>query len=105
MTLAAWVYIGNYGSGRVITKQAYNQRGWSLNIEDNGAGSFQIAQDALTLKRVDSRILPLGQWVHLAGVYEPGAALRVYVNGILDNSLVTGIPLNQYDAGNNANIG
>ena len=29
---------------------------------------------------------PLGQWVHLAGVYD-GAAMRLYVNGVLRASV------------------
>ena len=42
-------------------------------------------------KFVDSKkVLPASTWVHVAGTYD-GKALRIYVNGVLDNTLaVTG---------------
>lgn len=107
MTLSAWVYIDTFtNNGRIIAKQGNSSnRGWTLNVEGTGCGSFQIASNASTAVIVNSGALTAGQWVHLAGVYEPGTALRIYVNGVLNNSNTTAIPSSQYNNSLNVNIG
>lgn len=108
MTLTAWVYVDTFtNAGRIIAKQgAYNNRGWSLNVEADGKASFQIAANSTTVQLVNSAAtIPSGQWVHLAGVYEPGAALRLYVDGTLSNSNTTSIAASQHNNNLNVNIG
>ncbi|MBA3845556.1 MAG: DUF1593 domain-containing protein, partial [Planctomycetes bacterium] len=99
MSTAAWVWIDSVGSnGRVVCKQGPNgQRGWSLNVESGGYASFQIASSSTSLMLVDSGAVPRARWVHLAGVYEPGVAMRLYVNGALAASRTSGVPSAQYD--------
>ncbi|MFP2957818.1 LamG domain-containing protein [Myxococcus sp. 1LA] len=107
MTLSAWVWVDAFaGNGRIINKQGgANNRGWSLNVEAGGFGSFQVAPNATGLTIVDGTTLPTGQWVHLAGTYEPGVALRLYVNGVLNASLTTGVPGSQRNSSLNVSIG
>ncbi len=108
MTLAAWVRIDSFSSnGRIVNKQgAGGSRGWSLNVESGRYASFQIARDASYLFYVTSTgALPMGQWIHLAGTYEPGVALRIYTNGILDRALTAGVPAVQYNSSLNVAIG
>ncbi|WP_426750370.1 LamG-like jellyroll fold domain-containing protein [Myxococcus sp. Y35] len=84
MTVSAWVWVDAFAeNGRIINKQGGStNRGWSLNVESGGYASFQVASSATSLVLVDGTALPTGQWVHLAGTYEPGVALRLYVNGV-----------------------
>jgi hypothetical protein len=107
MTLAAWVWIESFaGNGRIVNKQgASGNRGWSLNVESGGYASFQVARDASTLVYVNSSSLPLRQWTHLAGTYEPGNALRIYINGLPDRAITTGVPSSQYNSGLDVVIG
>lgn len=108
MTLSAWIKIDTVsGNGRIISKQGYTgSRGWSLNVEASGVGAFQIASNSSSLVTVNtSAALPTGQWVHLAGVYEPGTALRIYVNGVLSNSNSVSVPAAQYNSNLNVWIG
>jgi len=106
MTLAAWVWIDSFvGNGRIVNKQGTSgSRGWSLNIESGGYGAFQVARDASTLVIVNTGPLPLHQWIHLAGTYEPGVALRCYVNGLPDHAVTAAVPSAQYDSGLNVAI-
>jgi hypothetical protein len=90
LTASAWVYIDDFdSSGRIISKQggwsSSNgwQRGWSLHTESNGVAGFQIAPAADTLIGVETTPLETNRWIHLTGVYEPGVALRIYVDGEL----------------------
>jgi len=102
MTLAAWVVAdagmqGN-NNGRIFAKQAGGgSRSWSLNTENAGLpATFQVAQDGGTIVGIDGSSLPTGEWVHLAGVYKPGEALEVYVNGKLDAANTSGVPKEQF---------
>ncbi|QRK11284.1 DUF1593 domain-containing protein [Archangium violaceum] len=107
MTLSAWVWIDSFtSSGRIINKQGGGgSRGWSLNIESGGYASFQIATSSTTLVYINGTALPTNQWLHLAGTYEPGVAMRLYVNGVLNASLTSGVPASQYNSTLNVAIG
>lgn len=102
MTLAAWVVadegmIGN-NNGRIVAKQAGGgSRSWSLNIENAGLpATFHIAKDGGTVVAVNGSALPTDTWVHIAGVYKPGEAVEVYVNGKLDAANISGVPKEQF---------
>lgn len=107
MSLSAWVWVDTFTqNGRIINKQgASGSRGWSLNVESGGFASFQVATSSTSLAIVNGTALPTGQWVHLAGTYEPGVAMRLYVNGVLNASLTSGVPASQYNSALNAAIG
>ena len=104
MTLVAWVVadegmIGN-NNGRIIAKQAGGgSRSWSLNIENAGLpATFQIATDGSTVVGVNGEPLPTDEWVHMAGVFRPGKAIEVYVNGKMSASNASGIPNEQFSS-------
>jgi uncharacterized protein YjdB len=108
MSLAAWVYVDSYsGEGRIISKEnGSNSRSWTLYTNSAGKGVFQIATGASSsITVLTAGTLPVGQWVHLAGVFEPGAALRIYVDGTLSNSNLSSIPSTQYNNSQHVFIG
>ncbi|WP_204787627.1 LamG-like jellyroll fold domain-containing protein [Paenibacillus oryzisoli] len=108
VSAAAWIYVDSFsGDGRIISKEyGANSRSWSLNVKSGGKGVFQIATGSNSSITVETAsTLPVGQWVHLAGVYEPGVALRLYVNGILSNSNLSSIPSTQYNNTSHVFIG
>jgi hypothetical protein len=105
MTLSAWVSLDadNSNNGRIIAKMAGGgSRSWNLNIEGNLDGvanpaTFQIAPTGSQILAVnDSQPLPTDEWVHMAGVFRPGEAMEIYVNGELRASVTTGIPVNHF---------
>lgn len=109
MTISAWVRMDTTGTlnSRVITKSGpIGQRGWDMTGENDNKMYFKIAQNGTTNIEVGSSgTIPIGEWVHWAGVYEPGSSLRLYKNGVLDNSNTSSIPSTQYNATNNVWIG
>jgi hypothetical protein len=107
MSISVWVYIKSFTvAGRIISKQGgASNRGWSLGIETSGVAAFQVAVDASTLVSVSTDLLPTNQWIHLTGVYAPGTALRIFVDGSLARANTTGIPAAQYDSSLEVNIG
>ena len=106
MTLAAWVRLNktDTNNGRIIAKSAAaGARSWSLNIEATSGGvtfppTFQIgiSSGASNLTVGGPKPLPTDEWAHIAGVYRPGEALEVYVNGELQATSKTGIPASQH---------
>ncbi len=109
MTLSAWVYpTGIINSGRIIAKTGGpGVRGWSLNVENFNAFEFSVPDSAIdTSNFVDSVTpVPLNKWVHVVGVYEPGIAMRLYIDGALNNSRLTNVPTRVFDPPVNARIG
>ncbi len=108
MTLAAWVRLSktNTNNSRIIAKSgAGGARSFSLNIEASSGGvtfppTFQIgiSSGASNLTVMDTKPLPTEEWAHMAGVYRPGTAIEIYVNGELRNTNKSGIPATQYTA-------
>ena len=105
MTLSAWVFLNktNVNNGRILAKAGGSgARSWSLNIESTSGGvsnpaTFQVASSGSTnVSLVDTQPLPLDTWVHMVGVYRPGEAMEVYVNGELHRSNTTNIPASQH---------
>ena len=105
MTLAAWVSLdsSNTNNGRIFAKAGGSgARSWSLNIEASSGGvanpaTFQVsASGASNISISDPEPLPTDEWVHVAGVYRPGEATEIYVNGQLKARNTTDIPTSQF---------
>ena len=109
MTVAAWIKADSLpatNAARVAAKGSSTDgtRGWSLHHSLTGNASFEIASDADTLVSVNGPTLATGAWIHLAGVYEPGVAVRIYVNGTATSN-TSSIPTAQYNNSLDVNLG
>jgi len=86
MTVAAWVRAGTMmQNGRVIAKQGPGSgRSWSIQLESGGGfARFDIGINPTDRVRADSEPLSFGpdEWFHMAGVFRPGQAVELYING------------------------
>ena len=112
MTLAAWIRIDSYdANGRIIARiGGSNARSFSLNIESDTygrVGAFQVAaagSDPVICDTVEALPFTPDDWVHIAGTYEPGVAMRIYIDGQLDEEVTSGVPVQQH-IGNTVRIG
>ena len=109
MTLSAWVKLDslNTNNARIFSKAGGGgARSWSLNIEASSGGianppTFQISPTgAANISISGPESLPADQWVHMAGVYIPGEATELYVDGELKIRNTTGIPASQFSNNN-----
>jgi len=119
MTITGWAYLDTSSSvhgrrnSRILGKMdGGGQRAWSSGMEKNVDGlpypaTIQVSPDGSgVVSCIDDATIPLDQWFHYAGVYNPGTAMEVYINGDLAYSLTTGVPASQYSAnGHNVLIG
>src|SRR5262249_39915210 len=85
--------------------------GWLLKTSrDTGVRTAAIAISSSTansIQRYSTTVLATNVWYHVAGVYDAASrTLDVYVNGVLDNGVLTGtVPDAPVDSSLNANIG
>jgi len=110
MTLAAWVRIDSYETNGRIIARIGSQRSYSLNVEGEQyghVGAFQVAASGNDLRIVttaDRIDFGPDKWFHIAGTFEPSVAMKIYINGELDNTLTDNIPATQFIA-NTVRIG
>jgi len=111
MSWAAWVYAtGNPpDDGNIISKSSGNN-GWEFKTSpDTGAHTFAISVTGSTgvAQRNSVTVRALNTWYHVAAVYNTTTrTLDIYVNGVLDNGVLTGtIPTARTVPNQNVNIG
>ncbi len=109
MTVAAWVRADRLTqTGRIIAKQGPSSgRSWGLNLETAGYAQFDLGTTPTDRVRVQSAPLSFGptDWWHIAGVFRPGLAVELYINGDLAKSEPTGVTTQWIENGLPVNIG
>ncbi|MEM6927905.1 MAG: LamG domain-containing protein, partial [Myxococcota bacterium] len=81
LTLEAMVYLERAptAAADLIAKSADGQRSYALFVDGTGTLGLAVSADGSAETVVQAnRPLPLRQWVHVAGVFEPGVRLAVY---------------------------
>lgn len=84
-----WNYTGQMGKRSydlLEGGQGLNANKASFSISANGtydAGQYNTVYGATTLQ--------VGTWYHIAGVFKPSEYLRLYINGVLDGEITTGV--------------
>lgn len=80
-TFAAWVWVDDYAMGiqsrHIIGKSGSADKGWRLATDETSAFKFFLPPTDVVL---DNQ--PSATWMHVAGVYEPGSRLELWVNGM-----------------------
>ena len=105
LTLSAWTWSDTATSGRIITKGT-GTRGWELTTESNGRYGILIPASSSTLIScyTPAGNVPLGVWVHVAGVYNQSdpllgnvPSIKLYTNGILAATVTASVPATMYN--------
>jgi hypothetical protein len=80
----AWLAFGAYPWNwcPVLTQADGESAGYSLSAGPRGEVRLQVAVDGKIQKIVsDDWVIGLHKWVHVAGVYQQGKGMRLYING------------------------
>jgi hypothetical protein len=87
LTIAAWVKGDSWGTGgdvdTIVRKGEGSPVNYALAITDGRATLYLDDTDGAGFK--GNTVLSTGQWYHVAAVWD-GATVRIYVNGVLDNT-------------------
>jgi len=90
ITLAAWVRTTKVGTQNVIAKGLFGGTdGYELNLS-SAAKPFLRLNGANRLDALTSYVP--NTWTHVAATYD-GITMKIYVNGVLDNSAATSITI------------
>jgi RNA polymerase sigma-70 factor (ECF subfamily) len=106
MTVSCWVKFNDLdGNYRLISKQGESDaaRSWDLCMENFNPDvfGFYVSAEGNAPMAVDAQSAPadgpeIGVWTHIAGVFDPSTAVRLYKNGILVAENTTNIPAAQH---------
>ncbi len=107
MTLSAWINVKSAASyGRIFAKSSTDgDRGWDFFIDVDKSLDFRVATGPNSYESTSIKDFPQNQWKHVAAVYEPGIALRLYIDGIEAASNKASIPSAQRNSNQPAYIG
>jgi hypothetical protein len=93
MTVEAWIFPTSLGADQgIITKwdaaPGFNQRSYGISIVPNGTIGFGSSPNGINDggKCFTTNAVPTNLWTFVVGTYD-GVFLRVYVNGVLNNSV------------------
>jgi hypothetical protein len=94
ITVEAWInadtWKTNYWQGTIVGKDNTNQTGYTLRCGNNGKLSFVIGKSPGWAESISAAVMQIGQWYHVAGVYD-GTTISLYINGVLSGQqAVTG---------------
>jgi RHS repeat-associated protein len=94
--VSAWIKSSSFpvNDAAIVSKLTEPPQGFQLDTTvDTGPRTiaFKLSNVAGYMVRYGASVLQLGQWYHVAGVYDAGArTLNVYLNGQLDNGNLFG---------------
>ena len=88
-TLEAWIAFQAYPWNwvAIFDKQKDDSAGYNLSVDENGFLRFQVAVDGQLHTVKSSERMDLLRWYHLAGSFDPGKGLTIYINGQTAGSL------------------
>jgi subtilisin family serine protease/subtilisin-like proprotein convertase family protein len=93
MTVEVWINPRSWGGAprEILSKWGgpSNQRSYTLSINTSGLAYLLVSSDGGGVNNqvvFSSTVMPLNTWTHLAAVYD-GVNLRMYVNGLLENTV------------------
>ncbi|MHC4072543.1 MAG: LamG domain-containing protein, partial [Planctomycetota bacterium] len=106
MTLAAWIKCDNTGGHHAIFNARAGDSTWLVHPEARSNGEFRWllrAYGGTTIFDIRSGVVPWGEWVHFAGIYDKASAKAyTYNNGELVGEANVNPPLDiagDYDQG------
>ena len=85
--IAPQVYPGNWAA--ILNQESERKAGWFFGMGGDGTIGLHIAKDGTWIECNSTSRLPLLQWSHVAGSYDPASGLKVYINGRLENQVST----------------
>ncbi|MET9631809.1 LamG domain-containing protein [Lentzea sp. NPDC006480] len=93
-SVAAWARLdASGGSPAVVSQDGSKTSGFKLRARPDGKWGFVMynadtATDTTSRDEVSGGTVQIGQWTHLAGVYDAGAKqILLYINGVLAGSV------------------
>ena len=110
LTLAGWVNCDVINQNRdIISKwnSSGNQRSFLIRWEGatNLAQFFVSSNGSTSVNTKSTTVMSASTWYHVAAVFDPSTAIRVYINGTMEGENTTSIPASIYDSTSDITVG
>ena len=93
LSIAGYIKIESVVDSGIVTKynETGNQVAYWTQLLSSGKLRFGVSNGVSSTFVDSSTILSTGTWYHVGFVYNPSNYLRIYINGVLDNSVTTSV--------------
>ena len=90
-----WIALQEYpwNWAAILNQEAERKAGWFFGISGEGRLGLHVAKDGKWIECNSKSQLPLLQWAHVAGSYDPASGLKVFINGKLEGEIKTTGPI------------
>ncbi len=87
VTMVAWIYLHSVaGRNSWIVQKYVNNGGYMLHIDAASTLSFNIYNGSTAVWLNANTAATANRWIFLAGTYDSSGQIKIYVDGVLDNS-------------------
>ncbi len=82
-TIQAWVAVQAYPWGwcPIVSQRVGQAAGYFLGVDARGHVGMHLAMGGQWRECTSEAMLPLMEWAHVGGTFDPGLGLTVYING------------------------
>ena len=82
-SLGAWISLASYPTNwcPIVDHSTVSGKGFFLGIDAYGCAGFNIKAGSEWVEIRSEEKIPLRKWYHIAGVYNEGEGISIYVNG------------------------
>ncbi len=106
MSISAWVKTSTTDFKMIVSKDdGSSNRNWHLKTESNGYVRFQLWSGGSMSNSTGDINIADGDWHHIAVTYNPSTAIKIYVDGTLDENDTSSIASSIDNDTVNLNIG
>ena len=103
MTICAWVSTETKASLQFIAGKWGSTNSWYIRLLTSGYLKFTVNSSGINA--LAERDLCDGKLHHIACVYDAGTSVKVYVDGVLEDTTTTSVPANLLDANQALRVG
>jgi len=96
ITVEAWFKVNSIGAYQdILARESFavsgSGGGYELSVTNTGKVRFDTYQGPTSWTPViGSTTISTGVWYHVAGVWDGSSYMRIYLNGVLDGTMITG---------------
>lgn len=103
LSISAWVYTGSTNTYQIIAgRLAAGQDNYSLYFDDTGKFGFEV-NGAIGANSTTSYVA--NRWYYVTGTFTPNTSIKIYVNGVLEDTNTTSVPASIDNASQNFQVG
>jgi hypothetical protein len=90
-----WIALQEYpwNWAAIVNQERDHKEGWFFGVSGEGRVGLHVAKDGKWIECNSKSQLPLLQWTHVAGSYDPASGLKVFINGKLEGEIKTTGPI------------